>query len=147
MVWWIYILMLSRSNKSWNESIYSEEHQWCFGLFWIYIRRKVILGISNDIYPNKLPNGTFCKFWSYLRIWSKHQKHSRQITWALTTVYIGRKFRTNTIWDSTHQISDAIFIGITVAFIECAWTCTWTARPHIFTICTLNKNFFKNIFE
>ena len=89
----------------------------------------------------------FHKFWSYKQIWTKLKNHSRQITLALTTVYIGWKFRTNTIWDSTNQISNTVFIGITISLIHIAWTCTWTARPHIITTCTLNKSFLKRIFS
>ena len=100
-------------------------------------------------YPSyQIAKCQFHKFWSYKQIWTKLKNHSRQITLALTTVYIGRKFRTNTIWDSTNQIPDAVFISITISLVNIAWTCTWTARPHIITTCRLNnKNLIKNIFE
>jgi hypothetical protein len=64
--------------------------------------------------------------WQILKLYINLNKKSktRQITLALTTVYIGRKFRTNTIRDPTNQISDAVFIGITISLVNIAWTCT-----------------------
>ena len=108
-------------------------------LKWKYVQQGALMMFWNilDIYTIK----------SYFR--NKYWYLPYQIakcqfcTFALTstTVYIGRIFRTNTIWDSTNQISNAIIIGITISLFIIAWTCTWTARPHIITTCTLNKNF------
>ena len=58
--------------------MYSEENQWRFGIFWIFIQWKVISGTDIDIYPTKLPNCEFCEFWSYtyknlIKAWKKIQ--------------------------------------------------------------------------
>ena len=107
-------------------------------LKWKYVQQGALMMFWNilDIYTIK----------SYFR--NKYWYLPYQIakckfcTFALTstTVYVGRIFRTNTIWDSTNQISNAVFISITISLVNIAWTCTWAARPHIITTYTL-KNF------